>query len=463
MKLYFFCIAGLVAAVVSAAENQARKWTDKSGSYSLQAEFVELAGDQVVLKREDGKSARVPLEKLSVADQEYVRQKTSPKPDNPFAVTGAPSVPQSKPSQKEDATAGASEDGGALREIVATGKGATEDEAKRDAFRNAVEQAVGVYVDATTIASNEKLIEDNVLTYSNAYIKSVAMMGSSAHNTVQTVKIRAMVKVQRLAEKLRSQGIKMVAVDGQSIAGEIITTNRMQEDGTTWLKMAIGDYPLSFVEFTPSGRFSPSEKGGLDTSIRYSVKPDAYRQYVAGLEKVLRLQATQSGSDVMPITSRGLGLRYEHFPKAVQQTILKLKLPAARDGKCFFIIGKSITQQPGNRDKRASLSVTWYLLEGQSASLPYKAWLRSRNLLVRCSLQDEAGISVIELPVRPCRQFATGEYQTFLTPGGAIGTGWSATGELGMGFELQNVGYPYNAALMVLLPGLVVPSSLADP
>ena len=252
MRLCVICAAGMLAAVIGPAHGEVRKWTDESGGYSVQADFVEVAGDQVVLKRENGSNIRVPLEKLSAADQEYVRQKTASKPDNPFAGPGEPTPPQSRPNPKEYATTAASEDAGTLREIVATGKGATEEEAKREAFHSAVEQAVGVYVDATTIASNEKVIEDSVLTYSNAYIKSFTAIRTSVDNGIYTVKIRAMVKVQRLAEKLRSQGIKTVAVDGQSIAAEIVTKQRMEEDGATLLKKAIGDFPLQFVEFAPS-------------------------------------------------------------------------------------------------------------------------------------------------------------------------------------------------------------------
>ena len=56
---------------------QARKWTDKSGKYSIDAEFVGLTDGQVTLKRSDGRTIRLALENLSKADQEQVRQLAS--------------------------------------------------------------------------------------------------------------------------------------------------------------------------------------------------------------------------------------------------------------------------------------------------------------------------------------------------------------------------------------------------
>ena len=75
MKPHLFIAAIILASVTSMAHGEVRKWTDQSGSYSVQAEFVELADGNAVLKREDGRVIRVPLDKLSPQDQEYVQKK----------------------------------------------------------------------------------------------------------------------------------------------------------------------------------------------------------------------------------------------------------------------------------------------------------------------------------------------------------------------------------------------------
>jgi hypothetical protein len=72
------CLMLLLGFCPSNAE--ARTWTDKSGKYSIDAEFVSLTDGQVTLKRSDGKTVRLALENLSKADQEQVRQLTSSVP-----------------------------------------------------------------------------------------------------------------------------------------------------------------------------------------------------------------------------------------------------------------------------------------------------------------------------------------------------------------------------------------------
>ena len=49
-----------------------RTWSDKTGKFKLEAQFLGLADDEVVLKKRDGNTIRVALKKLSTDDQECV-------------------------------------------------------------------------------------------------------------------------------------------------------------------------------------------------------------------------------------------------------------------------------------------------------------------------------------------------------------------------------------------------------
>ncbi len=51
-----------------------RTWSDDSGQFSVEAEFVEVKGDNVILKRKDGEQMSVPLSRLSAKDQTVVKQ-----------------------------------------------------------------------------------------------------------------------------------------------------------------------------------------------------------------------------------------------------------------------------------------------------------------------------------------------------------------------------------------------------
>ncbi len=63
-----------------AAKPVARTWTDRSGKFSIVAELVELKDGTARLKKDDGSVVTVPAEKLSDADQAYLKEH-SKKPD----------------------------------------------------------------------------------------------------------------------------------------------------------------------------------------------------------------------------------------------------------------------------------------------------------------------------------------------------------------------------------------------
>jgi hypothetical protein len=53
-----------------------RKWTDVTGTYTIEAELVEKTADEVKLKRTDtGEIVAVPVSKLSAADREFLKDK----------------------------------------------------------------------------------------------------------------------------------------------------------------------------------------------------------------------------------------------------------------------------------------------------------------------------------------------------------------------------------------------------
>jgi hypothetical protein len=52
-----------------------RTWKDATGSFSVEAEFVGAGVGKVTLRKADGSTIKVPLEKLSAEDQQYIRRR----------------------------------------------------------------------------------------------------------------------------------------------------------------------------------------------------------------------------------------------------------------------------------------------------------------------------------------------------------------------------------------------------
>jgi hypothetical protein len=55
-----------------------RTWTSADGKFKVEAAFVGVVRGNAVLRNEAGKVVRVPLAKLSAADQAFIRKKKSP-------------------------------------------------------------------------------------------------------------------------------------------------------------------------------------------------------------------------------------------------------------------------------------------------------------------------------------------------------------------------------------------------
>jgi len=82
MKLQERVTTGLLFALLIAslpADGDGREWKDITGKFSIEAEFVELSGDNVRLRRSDGNVIAVPLNKLSERDRRYIASLQSPK------------------------------------------------------------------------------------------------------------------------------------------------------------------------------------------------------------------------------------------------------------------------------------------------------------------------------------------------------------------------------------------------
>lgn len=106
-----------IAPVAIAAPKQAeRNWTDKTGRFSLSATFEGVEEGKVLLKKNSGTVIRVPLDKLSSADQEAVAELLAANltaGDNPFEQDVAESGTATMRSSKGELRANR----GSVREV----------------------------------------------------------------------------------------------------------------------------------------------------------------------------------------------------------------------------------------------------------------------------------------------------------------------------------------------------------
>jgi len=144
------------------------------------------------------------------------------------------------------------------KDITVTGYGTSKDEALRSAFQNAVEQEVGVLVDTKTVIRNNKLIKNDILTYSNGFIKDYKEISSSQQMGFWEIKIKAKVEHQKLLLKLKKINLKPTNIeDTDKLYAQIISQVKTKFDAEDLFKKIYEDYTflptslygLKIVEF----------------------------------------------------------------------------------------------------------------------------------------------------------------------------------------------------------------------
>jgi len=126
--------------------------------------------------------------------------------------------------------------------IVVTGYGKNTKQALKNAFSAAVEQYVGVIVDSTTIAKNGKLISDEILTASNGYIESYKKLGVKKVDGLIEVKIKAVVKSQKVFEKIKHLHIATKTFNNSNdIYAKVLTKAQAKKNANKLLAKAFND------------------------------------------------------------------------------------------------------------------------------------------------------------------------------------------------------------------------------
>ena len=118
--------------------------------------------------------------------------------------------------------------------VCGKGTGIDKAEALKDAYRDAVERAVGLYVDAEQTVENDELVKDKILTQSNAYIEKYELVReSSSANGLVTIDILADVRKRELTRKIRdvipSHDITL-SENSKNLHAKIITDFKSNDD-----------------------------------------------------------------------------------------------------------------------------------------------------------------------------------------------------------------------------------------
>jgi len=140
-----------------------------------------------------------------------------------------------------EASAAASEE---TVKVLGRGVGTDEGSALKDAFRDAIERAIGLYVDAETVAKNDEIIKDQILTHSNAYVTHYDQQSAKPTSGGLTeVRILATVKKRPLTQKIQdvmpTQATAVNAAGLQNAFAQMTTKEKRAGDAAALLENAL--------------------------------------------------------------------------------------------------------------------------------------------------------------------------------------------------------------------------------
>lgn len=189
-------------------------------------------------------------------------------------------------------------DGGAVW-VVSDGIGTDIESAKLDAYRNAVRQAVGAYVDATTIVANDKLIADDIIALSGAFIsKTEVLPGSeSKDGSFTRLRVKARVETGKVLSALHKKRVPTksdkVVIDTDSIVAELATKEDRLANAERLLTKLFDGYPQKCFRASIVGEPKPTKQEGenVDLLCRVRIETDveAWKEFSQALREVLKV------------------------------------------------------------------------------------------------------------------------------------------------------------------------------
>lgn len=217
--------------------------------------------------------------------------------------------PQASPSEAPPAPAFTAPDStNSSRTVVSEGVGVDVEAAKSDAYRNAVRQAVGAYVDASTIVANDRLITDEIISLSGAFISKVEIVPDSItkDGPFTRVRVKAQVETGKVLTALQKRKVATVSdvlpVDTESLLAEIATQEDRLAGTEKLLRKLFEGYPqkcfrASIVGQPQAKKIDPAKPEAPDIELLCRVRIEAdlemWAEFSRALTEILKVIALE--------------------------------------------------------------------------------------------------------------------------------------------------------------------------
>lgn len=176
-------------------------------------------------------------------------------------------------------------------------KGLARDQAVNDALRKAVEQALGTFVQASTLTQNYMLVEDNILSWTNGYVQSYQITNEGTVDlSTYEVTVQAVVQLSDLKSDWESVQ-NLINRMGNPRLMFMITEQNIGES-TNWANYLSVD--MNMTETTLLNKFIENGFECVDpATVRQNLKQDQAAAILQGDTKLAATIAKKLGAEVI--------------------------------------------------------------------------------------------------------------------------------------------------------------------
>jgi len=292
-----------------------------------------------------------------------------------------------------------------LIEVVATGVGEDLDAALYNAYSNAVQQALGMYVDAETLVRNDEIVRDQVLIYSKGFVARAEVISQRDIGHVVEVRVLCGVRKQALLEKARASRITLGPVDGSDLHAQVTSQLHQQQAAAPLLHEALRPFAtltLQRAEVIGDPVLAEGAKAILKYRLRFSIDIDEYQKAVRNLTDVLEQVAVRKEELPIKINRIKRAERFTRTQWSSQETLRTPvhKIPAVQPGETAMLV--MTWWNPGlTMSKWVAYYLPYTLLEYKNLHDVAKAKAIIELNLLGDSEQDLVGLAAVKVGGKP--------------------------------------------------------------
>ena len=190
--------------------------------------------------------------------------------------------------------------------IEVAGQGADAEEARKNGFRLAVEQAIGSLISSESEVQNGRLVRDEIISYAAGYVSNFEIVSTENVNRGSRVVMRVWVKRSALANRLLNESKQSGQVDGATAVVSFKTIVNERQTGDQLLQSVLNDFPRRAFDIE-IGKSSVIFDADRRAQLHIPIKVNYNQDYLISLWTAL--SATQeSGARHAQITVGNIGL-----------------------------------------------------------------------------------------------------------------------------------------------------------